>query len=186
MIARTLLAAWMRRARRRQGREGVAAIEFAMVAIPFLMMIFAILELGMVFVIDSMLETATTQSGRLVRTGQADQQKFTAARFKSELCDRMTLFKTDCASRATVDVRVIPQFAAPDPPEPITNGQIDPAKAIYDGGNPGDLVLVRVWYVHPLITPLLNQATSRVGAGKVLLMSATAFRNEPWTKSAAT
>ena len=57
---------------------------------------------------------------------------------------------------------------------------------LYDGGNPGDLVLVRVWYVHPLVTPLLNQATSRIGAGKVLLMSATAFRNEPWTKSAAT
>ena len=183
MIARTLLAAWMRRARRRQGREGVAAIEFAMVAIPFLMMIFAILELGMVFVIDSMLETATTQAGRLVRTGLADQQKFTAARFKTELCDRMTLFKSDCASRATVDVRVIPQFSAPDPLDPITDGQIDPTKAIFEGGDPGDLILVRVWYVHPLVTPLLNQATSRVGNGKVLLVSATAFRNEPWTKS---
>lgn len=183
MIARTLRAAWMRRALRRQGRDGAAAIEFAMVAIPFFLMIFSILELGMVFVLDSVLETATTETGRLVRTGQADQQKFTAARFQTELCSRMALFKSDCVKRATVDVRVIPQFAAPNPPDPITDGGIDPTKAIYDGGQPGDLILVRVWYVHPLATPLLNQATSRVGPGKVLLQSATAFRNEPWTKA---
>ncbi|GAW41904.1 TadE-like protein [Brevundimonas sp. SH203] len=173
----------MRRARRRQGRDGVAAIEFAMVSIPFFLMIFSILELGMVFVLDSMLETATMQAGRLVRTGQAEQQKMTAAGFKTQLCNRMVLFKSDCANRATVDVRVIPQFATPDPADPITNGQIDPTKTIFDGGNPGDLILVRVWYVHPLVTPFLNQATSRVGTGKVLLQAATAFRNEPWTKS---
>ena len=174
----------MRRARRRrERREGVAAVEFAMVAAPFVLMIFSILELGIVFVLDSVLETATMEAGRLIRTGQGDQQTFTAPLFKTELCNRMMLFKTDCANRATVDVRVIPQFAAPDPPDPITNGQMDPDKAIYEGGNPGDIVLVRVWYVHPLMTPLLSQATSRVGPGKVLIQAATAFRNEPWTKA---
>ncbi|WP_293826739.1 TadE/TadG family type IV pilus assembly protein [uncultured Brevundimonas sp.] len=184
MIAPTLLAAWMRRARRRQGRDGVAAVEFAMVALPFFLMIFSILELGMVFVLDSLLETATMESGRLIRTGQADQQKFTAARFKTELCDRMVLFKSDCITRATIDVRVIPQFATPDPPDPITNGEMDPSKTLFDGGDPGDLILVRVWYAHPMASPLLSQAASRIGPGKVLLQSATAFRNEPWTKAA--
>ena len=65
------------------------------------------------------------QAGRLVRTGQAEQQKITAAGFKTELCNRMVLFKSDCANRATVDVRVIPQFATPDPADPITNGHVD-------------------------------------------------------------
>jgi hypothetical protein len=169
-----------RRSRRQRKREGAAAVEFAMVALPFFLMIFSILELGIVFVLDSVMETATTEAGRLVRTGQADQQKFTAARFKTEFCSRMMLFESDCANRATVDVRVIPKFTAPSPPDPITNGAMDDKKTIYDGGKPGDLILVSVWYVHPLATPMLSQATSPLGVGKIVLRSTTAFRNEPW------
>ena len=48
----------IRSARSKRRREGAAAVEFAMVAIPFFLMIFSILELGVVFVLDSVLETA--------------------------------------------------------------------------------------------------------------------------------
>ena len=173
---RNLIKARMKRSR----REGVAAVEFAIVAVPFFLLIFAILELGMVFVIDSILETATTGTGRLVRTGEADAKGFDKVRFKTELCSRMSVFEGDCIKRATVDVRVIPQFVDPDREDPTTAGVLDPEKTTYDGGQPGNLVLVRVWYEQPLITPFLNQGATRAGTGKVLLNSATAFRNEPW------
>ena len=162
-------------------RDGVAAVEFAMVAIPFFLMIFSILELGIVFILDSALETATMDTGRLVRTGQAQAQSFDKARFKTELCSRMMLFESDCADRAMIDVRVIPQFAVKNLEDPITKDALDPNKTIYDGGKAGDLILVRVWYAHPLVTPFLNQSVSRIGTGKVLLTAATAFRNEPFS-----
>ena len=164
-------------------REGAAAVEFAMVAIPFFLMIFSILELGVVFILDSVLETATMESGRLIRTGQAEAKGFDKAAFKTELCNRMILFKNDCTSRATVDVRVIPAFSKPDTTDPVANGGLDDTKTIYNGGKPGNIVLVRVWYVHPLATPFVSQAVSRVGTGKVLLTAATAFQNEPWNAS---
>lgn len=154
-----------------------------MVAIPFFLMIFSILELGVVFVLDSVLETATMESGRLIRTGQAEARGFDKAKFKTELCSRMVLFKSDCTNRATVDVRVIPAFSRPDATDPIANGGVDDTKTTYDGGKPGNIILVRVWYVHPLATPFVSQGVSRVGAGKVLLMTATAFQNEPWNAS---
>ncbi|MCA0368571.1 MAG: pilus assembly protein [Proteobacteria bacterium] len=166
--------------RKRHRREGAAALEFAFVALPFFVMIFAMLELGMAFVLDSMLENAAIDTSRLVRTGQASAQKFDAVKFKTAFCDRMGVFGSDCMTRATVDVRVIPQFAAPAPSDPITNGAMDPSKVGYNGGVPGDLVLVRVWYEQPLITPLLRQAGSRLGNGALLLSATTAFRNEPW------
>jgi hypothetical protein len=169
-----------RRRRSRRTREGAAAVEFAMVAIPFFLMIFSILELGVVFVLDSVLETATMESGRLIRTGQGNTQKLDQDKFKAQICDRMVVFKSDCANRVTVDVRVVPKFSAPNVPDPISNNAMDPSKTTYDGGKAGDLILVRVWYVHPLVTPLLSQAVSRAGNGKVLLSAATAFRNEPW------
>ncbi|WP_295175439.1 TadE/TadG family type IV pilus assembly protein [uncultured Brevundimonas sp.] len=167
-------------ARPQRKREGAAAVEFAIVAIPFFLMIFSILELGVVFVLDSVLETATMESGRLIRTGQANEQQLTQEGFKSQICNRMIVFKSDCSNRLTVDVRVIPNFSTPNVPDPVANDAIDPKKTIYNGGKAGDLILVRVWYAHPLVTPLLSQAVSRVGTGKVLLRSATAFRNEPW------
>lgn len=149
-----------------------------MVAIPFFLVIFSILELGLVFIVNAMLETATMDSGRLLRTGQAQIQGFDKDRFKTEFCSRMALFQNDCTKRATIDVRVISQFGVTGLTDPITDGAIDPNQTTYNGGGPNSLVLVRVWYAHPLVTPFLSQSVSRIGNGKVLLTAATAFRNE--------
>ena len=65
-----------------------------MVGLPFLFMMFAILELGLVFVVDSVLENAVIETGRLVRTGEAQSQGLTAATFKTRLCARMSIFQS--------------------------------------------------------------------------------------------
>jgi len=158
--------------------DGSAAVEFGMVALPFILMVFAILELGIVFVTDSVLENATIETGRLVRTGQASAQSMTAATFKTSLCGRMSIFSADCASRATVDVRVIPQFAT-TPPDPMSGGTFNNGVLTYSNGVPGDLILVRVWYRQPLLTTFLAQGLSRMNDGAAMLTATTAFRNEP-------
>ncbi|MBA4803552.1 MAG: pilus assembly protein [Brevundimonas sp.] len=158
--------------------DGATAVEFGMVALPFVFMIFAIMELALVFVTDSILENATIETGRLIRTGQASAQNMTPEQFKTALCSRMSIFSGDCASRASVDVRVIPQFDV-DPPDPMAGGVFDESKLTYANGNPGDLILVRIWYRQPLLTPFLSQSLSRLNDGTTRLMSTTAFRNEP-------
>ena len=45
---------------------------------------------------------------------------------------------------------------------------------------PGDLMLVRVFYSQPLITPFMQQAMSRLNSGAAVISVATAFRNEPY------
>lgn len=165
-------------ARLMAARDGSAAVEFGMVALPFCMMLFAILELGLVFVTDSVLENAAIETGRLIRTGQASAQNMTAAQFKTSLCGRMSIFAPDCAARATVDVRVIPQFAV-TPPDPMAGGTFNAGVLTYANGNPGDLILVRVWYRQPLMTTFLSQGLSRMNDGAAMLTATTAFRNEP-------
>lgn len=163
--------------------KGTAAVEFALVAAPFFLMLGAIMELALIFLVDSVLDNATIQTGRMIRTGQADAQGFDAARFKKEVCSRMSVFSSDCESRATVDVRVIGSFSAklPDPSKP------EELKDCYDGGGPGSLVLARVWYRQTVITPLMDQAVARVGDNRAtLLRSATAFKNEPFNQSGPT
>jgi hypothetical protein len=157
---------------------GSAAVEFGMVALPFMLMVFAILEIGLVFVTDSILENATITTGRLVRTGQATATGMTAESFRTSLCSRMSIFSSDCVSRAQIDVRVIPQFAT-IPPDPMDGGEFDEGVLTYSNGAPGDLILVRVWYRHTLITTFLSQGLSRLDDGTAMLTAATAFRNEP-------
>lgn len=161
-----------------RSRDGSAAVEFGMVALPFCLMMFAILELGMVFVIDSVLENATIETGRLVRTGQASAQSMTPEQFKTSLCSRMSIFSGDCATRATVDVRRIPQFAV-TPPDPMAAGTFSTDDLGYTNGQPGDLILVRVWYRQPLLTTFMAQGLSRLNDGASILTATTAFRNEP-------
>jgi Flp pilus assembly protein TadG len=159
-------------------RDGSAAVEFSLVVLPFCFMIFAILEVALIFTLDSVLENAAISTGRLVRTGQASAQGMTAAQFKTQLCNRMSIFSADCAANATIDVRVIPQFDI-TPPDPLAGEGFDPSGLTYANGNPGDLVLVRVWYKHPLVTTFLSQGLSQVGDRTAMLTATTAFRNEP-------
>ena len=161
-----------------RNRDGSAAVEFGLVALPFCVMIFAILEVALIFTLDSVLENAAIATGRLVRTGQASAQGMTAAQFKTELCSRMSIFAGDCEARATVDVREIPQFNI-TPPDPVSGGTFNPAGLTYSNGQPGSLMLVRVWYEHPLVTTFLSQGLSNVGDRTAMLTATTAFRNEP-------
>ena len=78
-------------------KDGAAAIEFAMVAAPFLALVFAILETAIVFFAGQALETATADSARLIMTGQAQKSGLSQTQFKDEVCKRIYgLF--DCMS----------------------------------------------------------------------------------------
>jgi Flp pilus assembly protein TadG len=176
---------WIRSTRRRQGRpqsrrEGAAALDFALVATPFFFLLFAVMELALIFVLDSVLENATLNASRLVRTGQADTEGITAAAFEAALCGQMGVMSANCAARTDIDVRVVPQFRAAPPPDPLVDGEMDEDALTYLPGDPGSLVLVRVWYSQPLVTPFLARAVSRLNSGDAVLSVATAFRNEPY------
>ena len=73
--ARTLAAkCLLRRFARQQG--GAAAVEFGLVAAPFLALVFAIMETAIVFFSGQALETAVADASRLIMTGQAQTQGF--------------------------------------------------------------------------------------------------------------
>lgn len=164
----------------RRARDGATAVEFGIIALPFIVMMFAVFELALVFTIDSSLETAVIDTGRLVRTGQAQASSMTQETFKTEVCSRMTIFESSCNERLKVDVRVITDFATP-PPDPMEDGEaFSEAGLGYDAGGARSLVLVSAWYSQTLFTPLLKDALSRLGDGTAWISATTAFRNEPF------
>jgi Flp pilus assembly protein TadG len=70
-------------------QDGAGAVEFAMVALLFFALTFAILETALVFFANQTLQAAAGDSGRLIMTGQAQQASYTAADFKNAVCARI-------------------------------------------------------------------------------------------------
>jgi Flp pilus assembly protein TadG len=84
--------------------KGIATVEFAIVAAPFLALMFAIMETAIVFFAGQTLETAVADSARLIMTGQAQTSSFTAAQFKSAVCAKI-LGLFDCQNGLQIDVK---------------------------------------------------------------------------------
>ncbi len=161
--------------------DGAAAVEFAIVVVPFFALLFAIIELALVFWAGQVLETATHDTSRLIMTGQAQKQSFDKTRFKQELCNRV-LGLFNCNAGMLIDVRTSGAFASANLGKPAlkANGTVDDSGFQYQTGGPGDIVVVRVMYEWPLILRTFGLDLSDLPSGKRLLMSAVAFRNEPY------
>lgn len=159
---------------------GATAVEFALVAGPFLFLLFAILEIGRLYVINSVLEDATMTAGRQVRTGTMQMSGASATQFKAAVCAEMSVFQGECSSRLSVDVRVMPQFANQSAPDPVTGNQFTEAPLTYQPGNARDIVLVRTWWRAPIFVPMVTQGLRRLADGSAVLTAATTFRNEPY------
>jgi Flp pilus assembly protein TadG len=159
-------------------QDGAAAVEFALVALPFLALTFAILETALVFFAGQTLETAVTDSGRLIMTGQAQTAGYSKDDFKNQVCAHIYgLF--DCANGIYVDVKTYTSFAAISNPPPITDGEFDSSKLNYTPGGVGDIVVVTIYYQWPIYVSLLGNNLANLG-NKRLLVATSVFRNEPY------
>lgn len=176
-VRRVMQTRTMRRFVRQQ--DGSAAVEFGMVAAPFLALIFAIMETAIIFFSSQTLETAVADSARLIMTGQAQTQGFDQGAFKNAVCAKIYgLF--DCQNGVYVDVKKFSSFAAVSMPSPLdANGNFTNNMG-YSPGGPGDIVVVRLFYQWPVYVSLLGFNLQNMAGGKRLLIATAAFRNEPY------
>lgn len=176
-MRRLMPAGIARRFVRRQ--DGAAAVEFALVAAPFLALTFAILETAFVFFAGQTLEATTADASRLILTGQAQTAGFSQADFKTAVCARVYgLF--DCTNGMTVDVKTYASFSAVNNTPPVTNGVFDTTKATYVPGGPGCIVVVTLYYQWPIYVSMFSNNLSNLNGNKRLLVATSVFRNEPY------
>jgi Flp pilus assembly protein TadG len=171
------------RTTRRFGRakEGAAAVEFAIIITPLLAIMFAIIEVALVFFAGQVLETATADSARRIMTGEVQKAGFNGTKFKEDLCGRVqALF--DCEGGVHIDVQKSSSFPAGGPSMPINDeGELDTSNFKFEPGAQGDIVIVRVVYEWPTFVPSLGFDLANLANGRRLLMATAAFRNEPYT-----
>ena len=179
---------WLDVARRRlrtlpfvRSEGGAVAVEFAMIALPFIFMVFSIFELALILLIFSTLENGMGDAARTIRTGSLQNGgSATATTFRTSICNNLGWLQSDCQAKLQVDVRTYAQFSGNSAPDPYSTGSFDSTKTTFNPGAQGSIVLVRAWYPWPLILPSMNAALSRSNNGTALIQATTTFKNEPY------
>ena len=172
--------------RLRRDRSGSTIIEFAFVAGPFVALIFAILQVGLIFFADQMLDTATQAASRFVMTGTAQKGAWTAAKFKTETCKTLPAFmQNNNCSNLTIDVTTLGSNASSfgtantGTPAITYNAGVATMPSNYQPGAKEDIVIVRLTYPWNVVgAPGLDLANLQ--NGQYLLMATTVARSEPY------
>lgn len=147
----------------RGARRGGAALEFALVSVPLLLLLTAMLEFGWQLAINAGLEHGARHASRLGATGAglgpgSAQQALTRA-----VLQQVPLLE---ASRFDLELRYWPDFAALG----------DAGKARPGPGGGGAVVEYRLRYTAPLLTPLGRAAWGRAIDHRAVVV----VQNEPY------
>jgi Flp pilus assembly protein TadG len=163
-----------------RGERGATMVEFALIMIPFFVILFGIFEVGFVFWGTFELENATADAARQIRTGHIRSNGGEAA-FKNLVCSRVVLLSR-CNADLRLDVRSFNSFSdlQNNPPAPLDNdGELKDSLTFSPGG-PRSIVLVSTFYRWPLINALSSYSIANMAGGDRLLQASAAFRNEPF------
>ena len=159
-------------------RRGATAVEFALVATPFIAILIAILQTALVFLAQQALQTATTQAARLILTGQAQTQNLTATQFKQDVCNYAAALFT--CSGIYVNVQTFTSFSGMTQMSPLQSGNFNSSSMNYTMGGAGDIILLQVFYQWPVVLGPLGFNLTNMNGNSRLLVGTAVFRNEPY------
>lgn len=152
---------------------GATAVEFAFVAPVLILTLMSLIEIGVLGMMVTAVDAAVVESSRRIRTGR-DDAATSAQEFEDQVCANLGGSLADCRDRMTIGVRTYNNFsdanavatAAPD--------------GTFTAGGPGDIIIVKVNYRWPLITPYMGEGVRRNGPTEVIIPARAAFKNEPY------
>jgi Flp pilus assembly protein TadG len=174
-------------------RRAATAVEFALIAGPFLATLIAILEVAIFLFAQQVLQNAATEAGRLFMTGQA-QSSFTAnnetttkqqvAQMQNDICAMISaLF--NCNS-VMFNVQSWADFSSANASEPALtfngpNGTGGVSNVwSFVPGTPGQVMVVQLIYQWPIVSGPFGYVLSSLGNGSTEMMGVSAFRVEPY------
>lgn len=172
--------------------RAATAVEFALIAMPFLGTVLVGLSMGVVFFLNVSLDRAVGKAARSMLTGAIRSNQISASQYKSTVFCPMLPSSFDC-SKVIINVfveRPAAQTATTNGYADLANANLtallttaytDTTSAKFCTGSPGDYVYLQVLYPLPALVSFLSPTGSVAtvnGAPAFLLDSTSAFRNE--------
>lgn len=184
-----------------RSRDGAAAIEFALLAIPYFVVIFAILETFIAFAAEELVSNAVDTMSRRMRTGQITYNlgrttDMTQTQFRQAFCGEISILISCSATEAAtpsklyLDVQTFAAFSAIPTTIPKLStdrySDINTAAMKYSPGGAGTINMLRAYYRWEIITDLVRPyiTTIRPSDGSMptqyLIIATAAFQNEQY------
>jgi Flp pilus assembly pilin Flp len=167
--------------RRRFARDtsGATAIEFAILALPFLLIVLGLLEVGVQYFTSTSFESAVQRTARLMRTGQAQASKMSLADLRQTVCDDIfNLF--DCKNNTAFQVSVLSSMTKVPTDLPVDKDGKFTLAETFDTGVGSDYVLVRGYFQFKPLLDVFGVVSHRLANGNYLYAATVLFRNEPF------
>lgn len=169
-------------------RRGSTALEFALLALPFSMLVFAILESCISFAGQEVMANITDDIARQLRTGQLRPADVAGTKLTNLICDRLEIIvSTDCPQQLLVDLRQYTTFAdAAQAGFKIQNGDVVLMQGTSSqtfANSPGlaeSKNMLRVFYKWPVMTDLMAKSMANLSGGRTLHFASVTWQNEPF------
>lgn len=159
-------------------KEGTTAIEFSLLAIPYVFLTIGIIEMSVMYAAASLLEGATGSAARLIRTGQLQNMGGDPEdSFRTAICDYATVL----IACEDVQIEVLPMtsFSDYDSMAPQFDEDGNLVSQGFDAGGSSDRVLIRVAYRYTMMTPFVGPLLAG-STNSRLFMSTIVLQNEPY------
>jgi len=182
----------------KRNSEGTVAIEFGLGVGILLMMMMGIIEVGMMLLVNSLVDGGLRQASRYGITGYEEMGTNRMEEIIQIVSDH-TLGFVDLSS-ANLEILVYPSFSDVgngeafvdgngngtfDDGETFTdsngNGARDSDMGVAGAGGAGDVVVYRLTYDWSFFTPMVSYFLPE-GMDKLTFESSVAVRNEPWER----
>jgi Flp pilus assembly protein TadG len=162
-------------------QRGATTLEFALILPFFLLVVFMIIQLGLAFVAQTMLDNAAREGARLLRIGTLSGSHYSTA-LTTAICNDITFPGFSLAPSCTTNLQLYVAATPSGNPagsgfKSLTTSTVSgltmtqsqaSVSANYD-------VIMQIGYVYPWALPALSHIT-----GSTLMMSTIAFQTEPY------
>ena len=176
-----------------RSRRGATAVEFALISMPLMILVFGVLELAMILLVSATLDTATDFAARNIRTGvfqQGPNNMKGQDGFRRLVCVNMSWLQQMCTQAEpkpgdpdpnplVVEARTFDSYVAAGALQRRDPNTFDPQKTDWCAGNPEDIVVVTTYFKWPIVTPLIRPLFKNYDGGR-MISSTRLFRNEPF------
>lgn len=158
--------------------DGTTAIEFSLMAIPYVFLTLGIMELSIMYAAASLLEGATGSASRLIRTGQLQESGANPEdTFRTAMCNYATVL-IDC-NDIVIESIPLESFTDAESMQPQYDEDGNMISQGFDAGGSNDRVLIRVAYRYTMMTPFIGPLLAGPSNSR-LFMSTIVFQSEPY------
>ncbi|MGL4490595.1 MAG: TadE/TadG family type IV pilus assembly protein [Rhizobiaceae bacterium] len=165
----------------KKDKRGSVAIEFAMLVLPFSMLVFAIIESCVSFAAQQVMANAADNIGRQIRVGNLRTADATPIEVRKRICEQMSLLVTSGCPGLVYDLKSYASFA--DVPTTIPRTPTgDVSTSGFTTSVAGQLTVhhLRIFYRWPYVTDFIGHKLAELPDNKTLLYSSMTWMNEPY------